>query len=64
MIGLEINETLFRELEKIELTNKTYLENYRQIATKLNQEAFRSRDYIKFLKIQMLRWSELMERLI
>ena len=64
MIGLEINETLFRELEKIELTNKTYLENYRQIATKLNPEAFRSRDYIKFLKIQMLRWSELMERLI
>lgn len=63
-IGIEINEILFKELEKIELTHKTYLENYRQIATKLNPESFgKNGDYIKFLKSQMLKWSELMEKL-
>src|SRR3972149_10197240 len=53
-IGIEINETLFKELEKINLNHNNYLENYEQMAKELSSDAFgKHKDYIDFLKSYM-----------
>jgi len=60
VIGLEINESLFSALERIELKHDNYAENYAQIARELDASMFgKNKEYVEFLKSKMLRWSEL-----
>ena len=53
--GLEINEWLYKEVEKIQLTSQTFKSCYRELAEKLPAK----NNYFSKLKKAMIIWSEL-----
>lgn len=65
MEGIIINETLWKVVDEIELTESDYLNCYAELALELlgNKGRFHLPDYIEFMCRKMIRWTKLMEKI-
>ena len=65
MEGLIINETLWKVVDEIELTESGYLNSYFELASKLSEQRHRFHlpDYIEFMCRKMMRWTRLIEKI-
>ncbi len=62
--GLEINEKLYLELERIELTSENYLDLYEELSNKIVPTNFEGHEeYLSFLKEKMLKWCKIFRKI-